>query len=198
MLAAMANRGTLTAAAKAGGISRSTLWEWCHNEDGPLTAEERQALNVALLDAHEQAADAMEAAIYERGQEGVVEYQFYQGQPIGFWIDKETDEPVSTSLAERLAERAYDEGTEIPVRFEPYLIRKMSDTAAIFWLKGARPEKYRERTDSQLTGAGGGPIQVNVTVARAREEIAAILLDPSKRAIAHALVEGTYEGSGDD
>ena len=34
--------------------------------------------------------------------------------------------------------------------------RVYSDTLAIFMLKGARPEKYRER--SEVTGKGGGPI----------------------------------------
>ncbi len=36
--------------------------------------------------------------------------------------------------------------------------RQFSDTAAIFMLKGAMPEKYRERIEQ--SGPGGGPIQV--------------------------------------
>ena len=37
-------------------------------------------------------------------------------------------------------------------------IRKFSDVLLIFKLKGARPDKYRERRE--VVGAGGGPLQV--------------------------------------
>lgn len=40
-------------------------------------------------------------------------------------------------------------------------IREYSDTLLIFLLKGAKPEKYRERSDVQHSGPGGGPIEVN-------------------------------------
>lgn len=41
-------------------------------------------------------------------------------------------------------------------------VRKYSDTLLIFLLKGARPEKYRERFEH--TGKGGGPLQVEHTL----------------------------------
>jgi hypothetical protein len=39
-------------------------------------------------------------------------------------------------------------------------VPKQSDTLLIFLLKGAMPEKYRERYEH--TGAKGGPVQVQV------------------------------------
>jgi hypothetical protein len=38
--------------------------------------------------------------------------------------------------------------------------RVKSDTMLIFMLKGAAPEKYRERTDTRVSGKDGGPIEI--------------------------------------
>lgn len=38
-------------------------------------------------------------------------------------------------------------------------VTKYSDTLLIFLLKGARPDKYRERIDARHSGPDGGPIQ---------------------------------------
>ncbi len=38
-------------------------------------------------------------------------------------------------------------------------VQEYDTTAAIFMLKGAHPEKYRENIRQEVTGAGGGPIQ---------------------------------------
>lgn len=52
-------------------------------------------------------------------------------------------------------------------------MRKYSDTLAIFLLKAHAPEKYRENTRMELTGANGGPVQISDTERAAR--ISAIL-----------------------
>lgn len=39
-------------------------------------------------------------------------------------------------------------------------VQKYSDTLLIFLLKGGKPEKYKERTANEHTGAGGGPIAI--------------------------------------
>ena len=39
--------------------------------------------------------------------------------------------------------------------------RVKSDTMLIFMLKAAAPEKYRERYDHQITGKGGGPVEIS-------------------------------------
>lgn len=41
---------------------------------------------------------------------------------------------------------------------QPVVIRKISWTSRIFLLKGAFPDKYRDRYAHELSGPGGGPI----------------------------------------
>lgn len=43
-------------------------------------------------------------------------------------------------------------------------VRKFSDTLLIFLMKGANPEKYRERTSTELTGPGGSPLATAINV----------------------------------
>ena len=38
--------------------------------------------------------------------------------------------------------------------------KEYSDTLLIFLMKGERPDKYKERTSTELTGAGGKPLAV--------------------------------------
>ena len=47
-------------------------------------------------------------------------------------------------------------------------VREYADTLLIFLLKGARPEKYRER--HEIMGKGGGPIGLDITAAQAEAE----------------------------
>ena len=68
------------------------------------------------------------------------------------------------------------EGVDEPVFYQGDKcgsVRKYSDTLAIFLLKGAMPDKYREKTAMELTGANGGPVQITDTERAAR--LAAIL-----------------------
>jgi hypothetical protein len=39
-------------------------------------------------------------------------------------------------------------------------VQEYSDTLLIFLLKGAKPEKYRERLSHEITGKDGGPVEV--------------------------------------
>ncbi|MBK7002090.1 MAG: helix-turn-helix domain-containing protein [Rhodoferax sp.] len=46
-----------------------------------------------------------------------------------------------------------------------YIERFPPETAAcIFWLKNRRPDKWRDKLDTTVTGADGGPVQHSVTV----------------------------------
>lgn len=59
------------------------------------------------------------------------------------------------------ARRRAVEGTEKPVFYkgeECGTIREYSDTLLMFLMKGAMPEKYKDRVQSEITGQGGGPI----------------------------------------
>lgn len=65
------------------------------------------------------------------------------------------------------ARRRAVEGWEEPVYYqgeEAGLVRKFSDTLLIFLMKGANPEKYRDRQQLEHTGPGGGPVQADVRV----------------------------------
>ena len=64
-------------------------------------------------------------------------------------------EDAEQDLADLLEESAIDRATS---RENP------SDTLLIFMLKGLRPEKYRERFDTRLTGKDGGPVEWNWNV----------------------------------
>lgn len=71
------------------------------------------------------AADYLEAEARRRAAEGVKKLKFYKGEPI---IDPETK--------------------------EPYFEHEYSDVLLIFLLKGALPEKYRERASVKMEGDG--------------------------------------------
>lgn len=78
----------------------------------------------------EQSSDYLEAEARRRAIDGLVQKKFDKdGAPI---IDPET--------GEQYFERAY------------------SDTLLIFLLKGARPEKFRDRQQLEHTGPGGEPL----------------------------------------
>jgi hypothetical protein len=67
-----------------------------------------------------------------------------------------------TALEEEVHRRAF-EGYDEPVYYQGAtcgVMRKYSDTLAIFLLKSHNPAKYRENTRMELTGADGGPVQV--------------------------------------
>lgn len=72
-------------------------------------------------------------------------------------------EDEAADLLEKAARQRAVEGWEEPVFYQGEQtgsVRKYSDTLLIFMLKGAKPEKYKERGAVEHTGANGGPIQV--------------------------------------
>lgn len=87
-------------------------------------------------EAREQAADHLEAEARRRAIEGLVQKKF----------DKDGDPIIDPETGEQYFERAY------------------SDTLLIFLLKGARPDVYRERTSTELSGPGGSPLPANAIV----------------------------------
>lgn len=61
-----------------------------------------------------------------------------------------------------------------------YTETRYADTLLIFLLKGAKPDKFKERTSTELGGMGGKPIEMNDTTAAAR--LSAILDSARQRA----------------
>lgn len=88
------------------------------------------------------------------------------------------DEAVETGydlLEQEARRRAHDglvkkkfhkNGTPLidPETGKQYYEREYSDTLLIFLLKGGRPEKYRERTQTELTGPGGAMPALNIYI----------------------------------
>lgn len=81
------------------------------------------------------------------------------------------DARVERSLYQRAMGYEHDE-TDIRVIQNEIVttdIRKHyppDSTAMIFWLKNRKPAEWRDKVDSEITGPGGGPLQVAEVVRR--------------------------------
>ena len=75
-------------------------------------------------------------------------------------------------------------------------MRKYSDTLAIFLLKAHAPEKYRENTRMELTGANGEPLTISPEAAAA--EMRKIVEDVANRRKAEAPPPTTPAPTPDD
>lgn len=113
-LAAYAQCGNVSHAARLAGISRETHYEW-------LTKDSNYA--AAFQQADAQAADALELEARRRALEGWEEPVYQKAQLVG-------------------------------------TVRRYSDTLLIFLLKGARPEKYRER--HEISGDPQRPLALDI------------------------------------
>jgi hypothetical protein len=146
-LAALRDTPVLGHACDAVGIDRVTAWR--RRQADPEFA-------AAVDDAIEKGIDTAESEAYRRG---VIGWQ----EPV---VDK-------GHLAYRMV-RVVGEGGE--VRFEPVLdgsgqpvpltIPKRSDALLQFVLKGKRRQVYGDK--QEITGAGGGPLQIDETARAAR------------------------------
>jgi hypothetical protein len=134
-LEALATGVTHTTAAKLAQVSRTTPYRLC-DQDPDFTAAYKQALDAG--------ADMLVDEVRRRAFEGVDEPVIYQGQMQGSWVDGE-GRPAS----------AEDEGA----RFIPLTVKKYSDNLLMFLVKARRPE-FRDKGTVELSGPGGGPMQL--------------------------------------
>lgn len=73
---------------------------------------------------------------------------------------------AAADYLEQEAWRRATEGVEQDVFYKDKKIatkKEYSDTLLIFLLKGIRPEKYKERNATELTGPDGGPIKADIS-----------------------------------
>ena len=135
---------------------------------------------IAFLDALAETCNvtrACEAA----GLSRAVAYVWRDADP-EFAARWENARRIGAEALEDECMRRATEGVDEPVFFQGVecgTVRKYSDTLAIFLLKGAMPEKYREKASMELTGANGGPVQISDTERAAK--IAAILASAKAR-----------------
>lgn len=129
-----AETGSVTKAAEAAKISRSIHYR---------RLKEDERYKAAFEAAQEIAVAVLEDEALRRAVEGVEEPVTYQGQPSYEVVRDENDNPVMVP------------GTKLP-KTRPVTIRKYSDSLLQFLLRGAKPEKYRER----FTGPRGGSLSL--------------------------------------
>lgn len=128
-LAALRTSGNVTIAAEAAGYARRSVYEW-RDADPDFSA--------AWDDALGEAADRLEIEARRRAHDGIDEPVVSGGKLVM------VDEPVINP----------ETGEAMTVRV-PLLVRKYSDTLLIFLMKGANPEKYRDRQQVEHTGQIG-------------------------------------------
>ncbi len=148
-LASLADGGNVRLACEAAKIERSTAYR---------LRESDETFAAAWNDALDQAADLLEEEARRRAYDGVRRLKFYKGRPV----------MVPVVDADGLVVKDKDGNPEL----KPYTEQEYSDTLIIFLLKGARPEKYRERADVQHSGPGGGPIEVSDARERLADKLA--------------------------
>lgn len=89
-------------------------------------------------------------------------YSWLKNDPDYPALFRQADQQACDRLEQEARRRAI-EGTEKPVFHKGEqcgVVREYSDTLLIFLMKGAMPEKYKERQAHEVTGKGGGPIEV--------------------------------------
>lgn len=111
-LAAFAHLGSVTRAARAAKIDRTSHFLWKRDDSDYARAFE---------DAQAISADVLEDAAVGRARDGIDKPVFHQGKICGY-------------------------------------IREYSDTLLIFLLKGAKPEKFRDKSSIEHTGKDGTPL----------------------------------------
>jgi AcrR family transcriptional regulator len=126
--AAMAAGATVTEAAKAAGVNRTTIYAHLDTDS---------AFRAAFDDATEQGTDIIESEATRRAVHGVEEPVIYQGKPTLIGYDA-NDNPC-------------DPEAECCVRREFFTVRKPSDTLAIFILKGRRPLEHLPAVRAELS-----------------------------------------------
>lgn len=128
-----------------------------------FTDEKRDEFLQAVSDAGGNISEACRVTLVSRPQV----YTQRKGDPEFAKALEEARELGVEALEDECRRRAYD-GVDEPVIWQgkralddngvPMSIKKYSDTLLMFLLKGAKPGKYRERYDHEVSGPGGGPV----------------------------------------
>lgn len=130
----MRKKGTNAAAARAAGVSYSTISRW---------KQEDEEFRKAMHEAHEEHVDEAVEELHARAVEGDEQLVYFKGEPVPK-RDPLTGEPM------------LDDNFEVI-----YYTRKVkSDQLLQFFLKSKRPE-FRDKTDLTLLGPDGGPVQTD-------------------------------------
>lgn len=121
-LAAIAETGNLTIAARAVGIDRRRHYDWLAN-DREYEDEFREAM--------ETAADLLEAEARRRAVEGVAEPVFYQGKPVG--AVRRFDSTLLIFMLKGIRPEKYRERSDVRGQFSlswAEMLRRLDDAEA--------------------------------------------------------------------
>lgn len=148
--------GSITEAAKACKMSRSSHYEWMEHE--PEYAE-------AFTAAQEEAVETLEAECWRRAKDGVHEPVIYQGR---LQFLPKFDRKTKTVKI--------DPTTKRPIISDvPLTVRKKSDVLLIFLLKALRPDKYRDNFKGEITTISrAGKIDLSVLTDDEFEQLRAL------------------------
>jgi len=132
-LAAYCETCNIVQAAMLCGVPRSSHYHWKNADDDYAEA---------FRCAGPIAAEFLEARMTDRALNGQKHYKFFKGDPIRMPCDQDHPEAIEVVDGE-------NEGTG--VFFRLYYEVDYPETTAIFLLKGAMPEKYRERYEVRVS-----------------------------------------------
>lgn len=132
-LAAFRVCASITQAAEAVGIRRDLHYRWLKDSKGYTDAFEA---------AREQAGQSLEDEAVLRATKGVFEPNVWKG--------------------EFCFEQVFSEELQRFVNGKQLGVWKKSDALLVTLLKGARPDKYRERGLFEVTGKGGGAVSIEI------------------------------------
>lgn len=180
-LTELARTGIVGNAAAAAGVDRSTTWRW----------RKDPAFEELVVAALEEAADRIEAEARRRAVEGVDVPVIHKGMPTYLY---ELDERGLPRLDEnnRPILRLDANGQPMVLTTKSY-----SDGLLVKLLGAFKPERYRENSRMELTGANGGPVDLTDTQAAAK--LAGILAAVKARKHAAAGAEtGLFGDDGSD
>lgn len=162
-LASLRRQGVIAQAARDAGIGYGAVFA-LKDRDADFAA--------AWDDALEESYDTLEAEALHRALHGTPEPVVYQGQLTPVWERDGAGKVVLDDEGNAVQARNHDGSLQ-------YLtINKKSDALLMFTLKGRRKKTYAERTE--VTGANGGPVQMDDTARSAR--IAQIMAAAEQRA----------------
>jgi hypothetical protein len=150
--AALAETGVVARACQAVDITRQTAYEW-RREIPEFSEAWDNALEIGIT--------ALEDEAHRRAFEGVNKPVVHQGQftQLHRYVVDDEGNRVLDDKGQPKVEPVVDANGQPVVA----TVKEYSDTLAIFLLKAHKPEKYRENTRMELTGANGGPVQISET-----------------------------------
>lgn len=91
---------------------------------------------------------------------------------------------------------AVEEGTDELEDVAVKRAKESSDTLLIFLLKARRPDKYKDRATHELTGKGGGPVQI-ADLSRLKGMTTEELQVLDRALVQIGIAEGDQDGTGE-